>query len=195
MSVSKKPKLMAPGHPDNFQSPLQAGYDIATFLPSRAILWEPAAGKGNLVKALSEREFVIRATDILYEESQDFMAYDHTKLHFDIIVTNPPFSIKQKFLARCYQIGKPFALLMPLTTFDSKERRQLFRDKGIQLVLPDYRYNFETPNNKGSSAWFYTAWFCWGLNLPNEINYVGFDDQPTFMERINAKRAAFSQSC
>ena len=50
---------------------------------------------------------------------------------FNCIITNPPFSIKEKFLARCYQLGKPFALLMPITTFDSRERRKLFHRHGM----------------------------------------------------------------
>jgi hypothetical protein len=52
---------------------------------------------------------------------------------------------------------------MPITTFDSRARRKLFHRNGVQIVLPDGRINFETPNGKGSSAWFYTAWFWpWG---------------------------------
>ena len=40
-------------------------------------------------------------------------------VQFDCIITNPPFSLKQEFLQRCYELGKPFALLLPLTTFES----------------------------------------------------------------------------
>lgn len=79
---------------------------------------------------------------------------------------------KEKFLERCYELGKPFALLMPLTALESKKRQTLFRKHGIQLIIPDKRINFETPSGKGSGAWFLTAWFCYGLNLPKDINFV-----------------------
>jgi hypothetical protein len=98
-------------------------------------------------------------------------------LQGEAIITNPPFSIKEKFLARCYELGYLFALLMPITTFDSRERRKLFHREGIQLILPNGRINFETPNGKGSSSWFYTAWFTNGLNLPRQLNFHGLEPE------------------
>jgi tRNA1(Val) A37 N6-methylase TrmN6 len=51
---------------------------------------------------------------------------------FDWVVSNPPYSLKNAFLARCYDLGKQFAPLMPITTFDSQERRRLFHEFGVQ---------------------------------------------------------------
>jgi len=47
----------------------------------------------------------------------------------------------------------------------------MFRDKNIQMIIPNKRINFEIPSKKKSS-WFATAWFCWRLNLPNQLNFV-----------------------
>src|SRR4030042_409358 len=33
-------------------------------------------------------------------------------------------------------------------------------------------FNCETPSGKGSGAWFQTAWFCWKIKLPNQLNFV-----------------------
>jgi hypothetical protein len=169
---SKKPKLLAAGHPDNFQTPASALDCLVPHINMTHLwrVWEPACGKGNLVKGLEAKGFVVYGSDIL--TGHDFLT---TERHgtYDIIISNPPFSIKEKFLARCYELGKPFALLMPITTFDSHERRKLFHRHGIQLILPDGRINFETPNRKGSSAWFYCNWWCWGLNLPYQLNFAG----------------------
>jgi len=90
---------------------------------------------------------------------------------FDCIVTNPPFSIKGMFIERCYQLGKPFALLMPLTALEGEKRQQFWR-KGLQLIIPNKRYNFEGPSGKGKGSWFATAWFTWGLNLPKDLNFI-----------------------
>lgn len=172
MSVSKKPKLLEAGHADNFQTPASALDCLLPYLKRDWRIWEPAAGKGNLVEALDDLGFQVFGTDIL--SGYDFLTTDITS---NFICTNPPFSLKQQFLARCYELGKPFALLMPITTFDSHERRKLFHRHGIQLIFPDGRINFETPNGKGSSSWFMTAWFCHGLNLPHQLNFAGMEEE------------------
>jgi len=98
---------------------------------------------------------------------------------WDCITSNPPFSIKEKFLGRCYHLGKPFALLMPITTFDAVDRRQLMDEHGVEVILPPRRVNFETPNHdankrdgKKTSAWFYSAWFSWGLGIGKQLTFV-----------------------
>ena len=53
--------------------------------------------------------------------------------------------------------------------------RRLFHREGSGSILPNGRVNFETPNGKGSSSWFYTAWFTNGLNLPSRLNFHGME--------------------
>lgn len=173
---SKKPKLMAAGHPDNFQTPASAVDILVHHLKKEWAIWEPAAGKGNLVLGLRDRGFLVRRSDILDGEDYDFLRMSPLQPPIDCIVTNPPFSIKEKFLARCYQLGKPFALLMPITSLGHGKMCSLFDEHGIQLLLPKGRINFETPNHeanlaagKKTTSWFYAAWFCWKLNLPTQI--------------------------
>jgi hypothetical protein len=171
-SVSKKPKLLEAGHPDNFQTPGSAIECLLPYLPKEWLIWEPACGKGNLVRAFEQQGYKVYGSDIAEPHGKDFL---HVDCKVSAIITNPPFSIKEKFLARCYELDYPFALFMPITTFDSRERRRLFHRKGIQLILPDGRINFETPNGKGSSSWFYCAWFTNGLKLPRQLNFHGME--------------------
>jgi hypothetical protein len=91
--------------------------------------------------------------------------------HYDCIITNPPFSIKQQFLERAYMLGKPFAFLLPLTTLETKKRQDLFRLYGLEIILLDRRINFFTPSGMVSSAWFATAWFTWGLNIGKQLSF------------------------
>ena len=81
-------------------------------------------------------------------------------------------SLKLEFLENCYEIGKPFALLRPLTALEGKKRGELYKKYGIQLIIPNKRINFITPSGKGSGSWFATSWFCWKLNLPKDLNFV-----------------------
>lgn len=113
--------------PDDFQTPPQALLPLYPFLRKGWRIWEPACGKRNLSYALSEN-FDVWKTDIL--SGTDFLTCK-IDFVFHCIITNPPFSLKQQFLERCYLLGKPFALLLPLTTFETAKRQ-----KAIQGTRP-----------------------------------------------------------
>lgn len=80
-------------------------------------------------------------------------------------ITNPPYSLKDEFLKKCYEYKKPFALLLPITTLEGVTRNRLFKKYGIELLVFDKRINYMS-NKK--SCWFNTSWFCWHL-LPHQL--------------------------
>jgi len=164
-----KPPLRT-GSPDDFQTPPEALEPLLAYLKPDWSIWEPAMGKGNLYYRFLELGFNATGTDILF--GADFLNYEPAT-SYDCIVTNPPFKYKQQFLERCYQLGKPFALLLPLTALETKKRQRLFEQFGLEIILLDRRLNFETPNKvEKSSAWFATAWFTNGLNIGKQISYA-----------------------
>jgi hypothetical protein len=167
-----KPPLKA-GQGNDFQTPPEALIPLLKFLNPKWKIWECASGQGNLVREFERLGFKVIASDIL--TGQNFLTWKPDK--FDCIITNPPYSIKQDFLERCYALGKPFALLLPLTTFETTKRQELFKKHGVQVIFFDKRINFKTPTGKEgdeSKAWFSTAWFTWGLGLKHELNFVKF---------------------
>jgi len=166
----RKQPPMKQSSPDNYQSPKESINILIPFLDKSWTIWECAEGKGNLVKAFKEKGFNITGSDII-TNGVDFLD-NLTPPKFDCIVTNPPYSVKEKFIERCYKLNKPFALLMPLTALESEKRQKFYREYGVQLIIPNKRYNFETPDGKGGGAWFLTMWLTWGLNLPKDINFV-----------------------
>lgn len=153
---------------DDYQTPSIPLNPLIPFLKKNWIIWEPADGKGNLSGYLREREsFNVIGTDILV--GKDFLKWNPKR--FDCIITNPPYSLKQQFLERCYELRKPFALLLPLTTFETQKRQKLFRDFGVEIIFLPNRINFETPSGKGSGAWFATAWFTNWLNIGQQLTF------------------------
>lgn len=169
-----KPPLQQ-GSPDDFQTPPSALEPLFPYLKKEWRIWEPACGKGNLFNGLRDKGYGVIGTDI--KHGVDFL-FAPINEPYDCIITNPPFSIKQKFLERCYQLKKPFALLLPLTTFETKKRQTLFREYGLEVIFVPYRISFETPNHdermaegKKSSSWFATAWFTHGLNIGKEMTF------------------------
>ena len=140
---------MINGSPDDFQTPPEAINVLLPYLKKEWRIWEPACGKGNLVKAFSEYGFETIGTDILGEK--DFLKWLPVD-DFHCIITNPPFSLKQQFLERCYELKRPFALLLPLTTFETAKRQKLFKENGLEVIFMPKRINFETPNKVEKSS-------------------------------------------
>jgi len=119
-----------------------------------------------MVGVLEEYGYEVIASHI--ENGQDFLKYEPTQ--YDIIITNPPYSIKDKFLKRAFELKKPFMFLLPITALEGKERGEMFKDNGIQLIIPNKRFNFKPEKKSGS--WFQTSWFTHGLNLNNDLNFI-----------------------
>lgn len=169
-----KPPLLQ-GAPDDFQTPPYALKPLLPYLPKDWTIWEPACGHGYLVDELERLSYNVVASELYAEPSVDFLN-DDLYFRWNAIVTNPPYSLKQQFLERCYGFYKPFALLLPLTTFETGKRQRLFRDNGLEVIFMDKRVNFETPNKvEKSSAWFATAWFTWGLNIGQAMTFAELD--------------------
>lgn len=102
------------------------------------------------------------------DDGQDFFNYEPDD--YDIIVSNPPFSIKDKVLERLYELEKPFAILLPLNSLQGKSRFRFF-EQGLQLLTFDQRIGYHNPNSmefpvEGSP--FATAYFCRNV-LPKDL--------------------------
>ena len=160
----KRIKPQRAGSPDEFNTPDNALGPLLRHIPKDWCIWEPATGKmgemQSLVNGLQKRGYKVLTT------CGQFSIFNPPSDEFDCIVTNPPYSIKDRFLDICYTYDKPFALLMPLTALEGKARQRLYRRFGIQLILLDSRINFI---EGGSGAWFPVAWFTHGLNLNRDL--------------------------
>ena len=156
------------GSSDIFQTPPHAFDYISPYIDRGLIVWESATGHGMLADAIKSRGFEVVRSDIMTD--QNFFEYQPDK--WDVQITNPPYSIKDDWIERSYKLGKPFALLMPVSALHSTKRCNLFREHGISLVIPPKRINFVTPSKQGSGAWFPVMWFCHGLNMPDQIIFA-----------------------
>jgi len=158
---SKKPVLLMGGHTDEMFTPKYALKPLLPYIKDDWTIWECAYGNGALYNHLKELGYDVVGN------GEDFLK---TNIDCDIIVTNPPYSLKYEFLKRAYHIHKRFAFLMPITALEGIKRGALYNKYGIQLIIPNRRINFITPNG-GKSRWFATAWFTYGLNLEFDLNF------------------------
>jgi len=142
-------------------TPFYATKLIAPYLSGK--VWECACGEGHITTVLNHYGLEVVETDIAF--GQNFLEID--KPLGDIIVTNPPFEQKDDFLKHCYELGVPFALLLPLTAIGGVQRGKYFSKYGLELLIPDRRINFIYDNAK-KACWFHSAWFCWNI-LPEKL--------------------------
>lgn len=70
---------------------------------------------------------------------QNFFEYEPTE-HYDVIISNPPFSIKDMILKRLTELNKPYAMLLPLPTLQGQGRFDDLKD--CQALIFDKRINF-----------------------------------------------------
>lgn len=172
-----KPKKNYTNQPekDRRQTPPYAIKPLLPYLNKDMWIWESAVGEGYLKRALEEQGFLVSGTDIL--DGIDYFTYEDA--YYDIQITNPPFSLKYKWLARAYEFGKPFALLMPSDTLFAKTAQELFKKHGFSMLLPNRRIDFKMPN-KGwnGTAQMSTSWFCHGIEgMPEGITFVDLDKE------------------
>ena len=157
---------------DVYYTPLDALTPILPLIANKYTrVWEPFAGGNHIANFLETNGFEVIKGDIV--TGQDFFNYEPEK--YDIIISNPPFSLKTKILKRLYELGKPFLLLMTISAIDSIERLHLYKENGISLYLLPKRTNFIKPGSESkSSAWFYSCWFGWNLRdgAPNTITHL-----------------------
>ena len=146
---------------DEYLTPEYAIKPLLPYIPKDRIIWEPTGVDSPITHFFRKHGYEVIETHI--ETGFNFLE-DEPDFHFDVIVTNPPYSKKTEFLKKAYKLGKPFALLLPLTALEGVERGKLFRKHGVELIVFDRRVEFM---DRGR-VWFPVAWFCWKL-LPEKI--------------------------
>jgi len=139
---------------DELYTPIYAVRPIIKYIPRDVnTIWCPCDTEDSkIVKVLKAAGFEVFCSHI--EDGHDFLL-EETKTPYDMIITNPPFSIKDKIIKRCYDLGKPFALLLPLTALEGQKRGEMWDNGGIGVVVLDNRVDY---NGKGS-CWYNTSWF------------------------------------
>ena len=152
---------------DENYTPYYAAEVIIKYIPKSYKIWLPFDEEWSAFYQLFKRAGydTIRSS---ITDGLDFFVYEPDS--YDAIVSNPPFSQKDKVLERLYKLQKPFAILLPLDSIQGRVRYKYFK-QGIQLLSFDKRVNYHTPENMqqyAKGAPFASAYFCRGI-LPKDL--------------------------
>lgn len=91
----------------------------------------------EFVRIFREEGYKVIATHI--DNGQNFFYYEPEE-HYDFIISNPPFSIKDDVLKRLYELKKPYAMLLPIPTLQGQKRFPYIKD--CQALIFDKRINY-----------------------------------------------------
>ncbi|MGA1580299.1 MAG: hypothetical protein ACO35B_06435 [Luminiphilus sp.] len=145
--------------------------------PLPGLVWEPAAGGGKIVKELQRHGIRVVATDI--STGADF--FEHKPVSAPCILTNPPYSVAQRFIEHALALCPEGLVVMLLRTdFDHAKRRvHLFMDNRRfrkKVILTKRIVWFERP---GAAPSFNHAWYIWGPGEgPPVLAYEGGERAP-----------------
>ena len=152
---------------DDYMTPSYVWDWIREYIPKDKTIWEAFYGNGESGKYLSDMGF-----DVIHEQI-DFFEHNLG----DIIISNIPFSDKKRIFTQLKTLNKPFIIICPSSTINTQYIRELFKDDGLQIMIPPKRINFDkmvngnittTQNNCNFDCFFY----CWKMNLSHDIIWL-----------------------
>lgn len=134
-------------------------------------IWEPACGRGNIVRVLRDHGHYVHDSDIIdYGKNykRDFLGRrrgDREWITCEAIVTNPPYKLAEAFVRRATEIAPLVIMLLRLPFYESVRRTEILEHSGLARIhvfrnrLPMmHRDGWTGP--KATSAMAF-AWYVW----------------------------------
>ena len=153
---------------DEFYTPNYAITPILKYISIDKIVWCPFdTVESNFVKRLRERGNKVINTHL--SEEEDFFQIEQD---CDVILSNPPYSLKGEVLERLFKIGKPFAMLIGVVgLFESEKRFQMFKNNNFEIMYLNRRVAYFKDYNEPNPSLnppFSSVYLCSKL-LPKQI--------------------------
>ena len=128
---------------DDYYTTLKSWKKINHLIPKDKIIWE--ACMLNSHNSKSPEYLKSLGNKIIFDKKMDCLT--ETPDNFDMIITNPPFSleIKKKILKRFVDLDKPFIIILNSINLHAKYFREIFGEniKYLQVIYPDCKLNFD----------------------------------------------------
>ena len=123
---------------DEVFTPFYAVEPIVKYIPKTATVWCPFDKEWSAyVQLFKEQGYNVIYSHI--DDGANFFVYEPEE-HYDVIVSNPPFSMKDAIFKRLSELDKPYALLLPVPALQGQKRFPYMKD--IQYLGFDKRINY-----------------------------------------------------
>ncbi|QXV73575.1 putative DNA methyltransferase protein [Rhizobium phage RHph_X2_30] len=151
---------------DYYPTPYNATQVILDFLdlPPGTIVWEPAAGDGDMAAVMEVNGLDVRASDLrrtgYVEGGVNFLTADLTHKP-EWIITNPPFKVATEFIGHALSITPNVAMLLKSQFWHAAGRVELFERHPPAYVCPlTWRPSF-LEKERGKSPLMDVIWVIW----------------------------------
>tara|TARA_R110002096_G_scaffold25101_6_gene78848 strand:- start:853 stop:1335 length:483 start_codon:yes stop_codon:yes gene_type:complete len=147
---------------DDYMTPKYAWENIQQYIPKDKVIWEAFMGDGKSGEYLKELGYdVIQDYDDFFKSNKG-----------DVIVSNPPFSNKNKTINKLKELDKPFIILLPQPAINTTAIRELFKND-LQIIIPRKRIQFvKNGNELNNKCNFDCFYYCYKMNLPRDIIWL-----------------------
>lgn len=155
---------------DYYRTPPDVTFALLNFLEDQghldteSTIWEPACGTGEMAESMKERGYSVFSTDLYPSGYGNPIAVDFLSsapVELDWIITNPPFSMAEKFIRHALELDRPFAFLLKSQFWHARKRLDLFEKHPPAYVLPlTWRPDFLWGAKSGSPTMecLWTVW-------------------------------------
>jgi hypothetical protein len=156
---------------DSYNTPHECFEDIKKYIPNREklIVYEPFI-LNNKYSTSKSSLLSLEFKKVIGETDWDFFEM-YNKLDYDIIISNPPFSIKNKIFKLLKQIDKPFILIVPVSIITKKYFMEDYKDQ-YQIIIPKKRIQFIKDDKQLNRCWFDCCFIAYKMNLEKDITYI-----------------------
>lgn len=126
---------------DEFYTPGYAVRPLFRYIPIQTVIWCPFDTEdSHFVQMFRARGNKVIATHL--KDGKDFFTYTPTE-HYDCIVSNPPYSLKNEVFERLFALKSKFAMLVGVVgLFESQCRFNMFRDNEFEIMYLNKRIAF-----------------------------------------------------
>jgi len=147
---------------DDYGTKIETLEDLLPFIKKTDKLYDPFYCDGYVKDEWKKLGFNI------HHEKVDAFDLDLIP-DYDIMVSNIPFSCKEKCVKHALSLGKPFALIMPLGAIGSRWIVKYWDE--LQFIIPDGRYSYYKPDfaERKSASWFDSCWVTHKMNLTEKV--------------------------
>jgi hypothetical protein len=152
-------------------------------------VWEPAAGRGAIVRVLRDRGHSVIASDIVDHGFPlhfvgDFLTRTKAPVGTEAIVTNPAFGLAVPFVAHALELAPLVILLLRWAFYEGhrKRRIQILEHSGLARIhlfrrRLDHMHRAEWTGPKARPRQA-LAWFCWqrGYGGPAVVDRISWEE-------------------
>jgi hypothetical protein len=150
-------------------------------------IWEPAAGRGHIVRALRDAGHEVIASDILHYDfaldfEADFLTQARAPAGTELILTNPPFRYATRFVDHALTLCPRVIMLARLAFLESKCRSRIL-DTGMLAAIHVFKKRLPMMHREGwtgrrANSGMPFAWFVWNRNHdgPATVDCITWED-------------------